>query len=91
MKARQMQQIEFQFEMSKPKRWKKSYRQRMLEAFDRDPIQCPCFKHTMLLVVIWHADYGRLYYYDEEREREQEKRWGMQAYERRKEQKRKMG
>ncbi|KQX48706.1 hypothetical protein [Paenibacillus sp. Root444D2] len=35
-------------------------------------------------MVIWHADYGRIYYYDEERERELEKKWGMQAYERQK-------
>lgn len=56
---------------------KKTYRQRMLETYERDPIACPCCKHTMLLVVIWHADYGRIYYYDEESERANQKRWGI--------------
>ncbi|MCY9670534.1 transposase [Paenibacillus alginolyticus] len=89
MKARQSEQVEFTFEMTKVRRRKKSYRERMMEAFDRDPLRCPCCKQRMLLVVIWHADYGRIYYYDEELEREQEKKWGMQAYERRKKQREK--
>lgn len=89
MKARQSEQVEFTFEMTKVRRRKKSYRERMMEAFDRDPLRCPCCKQRMLLVVIWHADYGRIYYYDEELEREKEKKWGMQAYERRKKQREK--
>ncbi|MFS0725417.1 hypothetical protein [Paenibacillus sp. 1P07SE] len=56
---------------------KKTYRQRMLETYERDPIACPCCKHAMLLVIIWHADYGRIYYYDEESERANQKRWGI--------------
>jgi hypothetical protein len=73
-----------QIEMTFPKaeRRKKTYRERMIETYDRDPIQCPCCKHRMLLVVIWHADYGRIYYYDEERERTWDKKWGVNAYER---------
>jgi len=64
------------------KREKKKYRQRMIESFSRDPIQCPCCKGTMELVVIWHADNGRIYYYyNEEYERKQEERWGMRRYE----------
>jgi hypothetical protein len=35
----------------------------------------------MDLVVIWHADYGRIYYYNEEYERKQEQRWGIRRYE----------
>lgn len=61
----------------------------MMEAFDRDPLKCPCCKLRMLLVVIWHADHGRIYYLRRRAERKQEKRWGMKAYERRKEQREK--
>ena len=60
MKIRQSEQVEFTFEMTKVKRRKKSYRERMLEAFDRDPLRCPCCKQRMLLVVVWHADYADL-------------------------------
>ncbi|MCP3772726.1 transposase [Paenibacillus sp. MZ04-78.2] len=72
-----------QIEMTFPKaeKKKKTYRERMMETYHRDPIQC---KHAMLLVVIWHADYGRIYYYDEERERAFDKKWGVKAYERKK-------
>jgi formamidopyrimidine-DNA glycosylase len=91
MKARNIQQGEFQFETMKKTKRKKTYRERMIEAFDRDPTQCPCCKHPMLLVVIWHADYGRLYYYDEERERKLEKTWGIQAYERRRKNQKRTG
>lgn len=77
-------QIEMLFEKVKQK---KTYRQRMIEAFHRDPIQCPCCGGTMELVVIWHADYGRLYSYLEDIERKKDKKWGMSAYERRKEKK----
>ncbi|WP_456238464.1 IS91 family transposase [Paenibacillus riograndensis] len=68
-----------QIEMTFPaeERKKKSYRQRMLESYGRDPMRCPCCKHRMLLVVIWHAEYGRIYYYDEEREYANQKKWGM--------------
>lgn len=76
-------QIEMVFEI--PAKRKKTYRERMIETYDRDPIQCPCCKHRMELVVIWHADYGRIYYYNEEWERSQEEKWGMKAYERKRE------
>ncbi|CAM4172364.1 transposase [Paenibacillus alkaliterrae] len=77
-------QIEMTFPLKEKK--KKTYRERMLETYDRDPIQCPCCKHAMLLVVIWHADYGRIYYYDEERERAFKKKWGIRTDERKREQ-----
>ncbi len=70
------------------KKQKKTYRQRMIAAFDQDPIQCPCCGETMELVVIWHPDYGRLYYYAEDLERKRDERWGISAYERRKEKQR---
>lgn len=73
------QQIEMVFER---KQQKKSYRQRMIESFDRDPIQCPCCGHTMELVVIWHAKYGVLYHYAEDLWRKLDKKWGISAYER---------
>jgi hypothetical protein len=63
---------------------KKTYRERMLESYARDPIQCPCCKRRMELVVIWHRDYGRIYYYNEEWERNEEKKWGKKVYERQK-------
>jgi len=75
-------QVEMTFPTTEKKR--KTYRERMIETYHRDPIQCPCCKHDMLLVVIWHADYGYIYYYDEEWERELDKKWGIKAYERRK-------
>ncbi|WP_342556499.1 transposase [Paenibacillus sp. FSL H8-0548] len=73
-------QIEMTFPPKEKRR--KTYRQRMLETYERDPIACPCCKQTMLLVVIWHADYGRIYYYDEESERAYKKKWGVRANER---------
>ena len=42
---------------------KKSYRQRMMEAFQKDPFVCPHCQRSMSLVEVWHADYGLLYYY----------------------------
>jgi hypothetical protein len=68
-------QIEMTFPAEEQK--KKSYRQRMLESYGRDPMLCPCCKERMLLVVIWHAEYGRIYYYDEEREYANQRKWGM--------------
>ncbi|WP_168123877.1 transposase [Paenibacillus sp. HB172176] len=76
-------QIEMTFPPKEPR--KKTYRERMIETYERDPIACPCCKQTMLLVVIWHADYGRIYYYDEESERAYQKKWGVR-YERKKKQ-----
>jgi hypothetical protein len=70
------------------KKQKKTYRQRMIAAFDKDPIQCPCCGGRMELVVIWHPDYGRLYYYAEDLERKRDEKWGIRAYERRKQQQR---
>ena len=42
---------------------KKSYRQRMMEAFQKDPFLCPHCQRSMSLVEVWHADYGLLYHY----------------------------
>lgn len=50
------------------KQKKKTYRQRMIEAFNRDPFLCPHCHREMDLVEIWHADYGLLYHYMEEME-----------------------
>ncbi|MFC7372292.1 transposase [Fictibacillus iocasae] len=53
-------QIQWVFQRAKKK---KTYRQRMIEAFDRDPFQCPHCKNQMELVEIWHHRYGYLYHY----------------------------
>lgn len=50
------------------KKKKKTYRQRMIESFDKDPFICPCCHREMDLVEIWHADYGFLYHYMEDME-----------------------
>jgi hypothetical protein len=50
------------------KKKKKTYRQRMIEAFDNDPFECPYCHRQMDLVEIWHADYGFLYHYMEDME-----------------------
>nr|WP_278186165.1 transposase [Bacillus timonensis] len=50
------------------KKKKKSYRQRMKEAFDNDPFICPYYKREMDLVEIYHADYGFIYHYMEDME-----------------------
>ncbi|WP_180955744.1 IS91 family transposase [Bacillus sp. V33-4] len=50
------------------KKRKKTYRQRMIEAFDQDPFLCPYCHRKMDLVEIWHADYGYLYHYMEDME-----------------------
>jgi hypothetical protein len=57
---------------------KKGYRQRMIETFERDPIQCPHCKETMDLVEIWHADYGWIYHYMEDVEIS--KGWGARKH-----------
>jgi len=58
-------QLSFLLEIKKKK---KSYRQRMKEAFDNDPFICPCCKREMDLVEIYHADYGFIYHYMEDME-----------------------
>lgn len=45
-----------------PKR-KKSYRERIIEAFNVDPFWCPHCHRKMDLVEVWHADHGLLYHY----------------------------
>lgn len=45
-----------------PKR-KKSYRERMIEAFNEDPFWCPHYHRKMDLVEVWHAEHGLLYHY----------------------------
>lgn len=47
------------------KKKSKTYRQRMIEAFDKDPFICPHCHREMDLVEIWHPDYGFLYHYME--------------------------
>ncbi|MCM3732714.1 transposase [Fictibacillus nanhaiensis] len=47
------------------KQRKKSYRQRMIEAFDVDPFKCPHCQQRMDLIEIWHSRYGYLYHYME--------------------------
>ncbi|UTR14298.1 transposase [Salipaludibacillus sp. LMS25] len=44
---------------------KKTYRQRMIEEFERDPYQCPHCQREMELTMIWPADHGYLYHYME--------------------------
>ena len=51
--------------LTKQVKKKKTYRQRMIEAFDQDPFICPHCHREMELVEIWHADYGFLYHYME--------------------------
>lgn len=63
-----------------PKKKKKSYRQRMIEHFERDPFQCPLCKYSMELTEIWHADYGWIYHYMEDFVRNEEKRWGIKIH-----------
>jgi hypothetical protein len=52
-------QISLVFEKKKKK---KTYRQRMIETFNKDPFKCSCCHKQMELIEIWHADYGRLYH-----------------------------
>lgn len=47
------------------KKEKKTYRQRIIESFDKDPFIYPHCHRQMELVEIWHADYGFLYHYME--------------------------
>ncbi|WP_169792847.1 IS91 family transposase [Lentibacillus amyloliquefaciens] len=59
------------------KRQKKTYRQRMMEAFEKDPFKCPCCHREMELVGIWHAGYGWIYHYMEESERDRRRKYGI--------------
>lgn len=59
------------------KRKKITYRQRMMESFEKDPFECPHCHREMELVGIWHADYGWIYYYLEEVEAEWRRRCGI--------------
>lgn len=45
-----------------PKR-KKSYRERIIESFNKDPFWCSHCHRKMDLVEVWHADYGLVYHY----------------------------
>lgn len=49
----------------KTKKKKKGYRQRMIEAFSKDPFICPHYQREMELVEIWHADYVHIFHYME--------------------------
>lgn len=59
------------------KRKKKTYRQRMIESFEKDPFECPHCHRQMDLVGIWSADYGWIYHYMEEIERERRRKYGI--------------
>ncbi|WP_368859685.1 hypothetical protein [Halalkalibacter sp. APA_J-10(15)] len=48
--------------LTKQAKKKKTYRQRMIEAFDKNPFICPHCHREMELVEIWHAEYGFLYH-----------------------------
>ncbi|MCD8508852.1 MAG: transposase [Bacillus sp. (in: Bacteria)] len=45
------------------KKRKKTYRQRMIEAFDKDPFQCPYCHRDMDLTEIWHPEHGFTFHY----------------------------
>ncbi|MGY0695042.1 IS91 family transposase [Virgibacillus sp. FSP13] len=59
------------------KRKKKTYRQRMIESFEKDPLECPHCQREMELVGIWHAEYGWIYHYMEEVEMERRRKYGI--------------
>ncbi|UFT98462.1 transposase [Radiobacillus kanasensis] len=59
------------------KRKKKTYRQRMIESFEKDPFECPHCHRQMELVGIWHSDYGWLYHYMEDIEMERRRKYGI--------------
>ena len=42
---------------------RKSYRQRMIESFEKDPLLCPGCNKVMDLAEVYHGDYGYLYHY----------------------------
>ena len=59
------------------KKKKKTYRERMLEAFGNDPFQCPHCGSQMELVGIWDTDYGWIYHYMQDIENERCRRYGI--------------
>ncbi|GAE91855.1 transposase [Gracilibacillus boraciitolerans JCM 21714] len=59
------------------KRKKKTYRQRMIESFEVDPFLCPHCHQEMELIGIWHADYGWIYHYMEDIEKERCRKYGI--------------
>jgi hypothetical protein len=65
-----------------PRSKKKTFRQRMIETFGQDPVQCPHCKQKMELTMIWHCDYGLIYHYMEDIWKEEEQRWGAKLYDR---------
>lgn len=44
-----------------PKKDKKTYRERLIECFGKDPVRCPCCGNDMELWKIWHPKYGDIY------------------------------
>lgn len=48
------------------KKRRKTYRQRVMESYGKDPFLCPHCKREMDLTEVWHSDYGFLYHYMEE-------------------------
>lgn len=49
--------------LQKIPRRKKSYRERIIEAFNKDPFWCSHCHRKMDLVEVWHADNGLVYHY----------------------------
>lgn len=58
----------------------KSYRQRIMESFEEDPFQCPHCHQKMDLVGVWHKDYGWIYHYMEDVEKERCRKYGISRF-----------
>lgn len=72
--------IQLSFEFIKGKVKAKSWRQRVIESFGKDPLSCPKCKGEMILWRLWHPEYGDIYdfgrdgpRYEEYRENDLEK------------------
>lgn len=61
----------------KKKQKRKTYRQRIMESFDKDPFQCSHCRRQMELVGIWHSKYGWIYHYMEDVEKERRRKYGI--------------
>ncbi len=53
--------IQLSFEFIKGKAKAKSWRERLIESFGKDPLECPKCRGEMELWRIWHPDYGEIY------------------------------
>lgn len=66
----------------KRKSKRKSYRQRMIESFCKEPFRCTYCQRQMELVGIWQTKYGWIYHYMEDIEKERRRRYGIVIQER---------